>query len=150
MSGSLSLPALGTLNRALTHITLASYPALNIGAQNMGKTYARLNPEGDFAALLEVGAGAVASPEPYVMAAISVGVLKTQALGSAWLTQAMTTSYLGTMTVYPDSTAFPPITLSSCVIRSLDPDAYDGTDPVIKLMLRGVWYINQNMWSGNI
>ena len=147
MSGSVSLPSLGTLNRALTHVTFASFPQLNIGAQNMGKNFARLTFEGDFAGQAEVAVGVVPSPEPYVMGSLSVGVLRTQALGAAWLTQIQATAVLGTMTAYPDSVAFPSITLSTTVVKSFDPDAFDGTDPVIKMVLRGVFYPNANMWT---
>lgn len=148
MSGSVSLPALGTLNRALTHITFASYPALNIGAQNMGRSYARIGFEGDFNHQAEVAVGVIPSPEPYVMAVVSVGVLRTQALGAAWWSQILATSTIGTMTVYPDSMAFPSITVASTVVKSFDPDALDGTDPVIKMVLRGAVFPNSNMWSG--
>lgn len=147
MSGSVSLPALGSLNRALTHITFASFPSLNIGPQNMGKSFARINFEGDFNHQAEVAVGVVTSPEPYVMGVVNVGVLRTQALGAAWLTQILATTTLGTMTLYSDSVAFPSITISTTVVKSFDPDAYDGMDPTIKMVLRGVFYPNSNMFS---
>lgn len=147
MSGSVSLPSLGSLNRALTHITFASFPALNIGPQNMGKSFARINFEGDFNHQAEVAVGVVTSPEPYVMAVVNVGVLRTQALGAAWWTQILATTTLGTMTIYPDTPSFQSITVSSTVVKGFDPDAYDGMDPVIKMVLRGVVYPNSNMFS---
>lgn len=147
MSGSTSLPALGTLNRALTHITFASFPALNIGPQNMGESFARLTFEGDWNRQIEVAVGVVTSPEPYVMGTVAVGVLRTQALGAAWWNQLLLTTTIGTMTVYPDTNAFPSITLSTVVVRGFDPDAMDGKDPVIKMTLRGVYYPNGNMWA---
>lgn len=147
MSGSNSLPALGTLNRALTHITLAAFPNLNIGVGNMGPSLAMLSFEGDFADQPEVAAGVVPSPAIFVMGTVSVGVLRTQALGNAWFTQLLATSVLGTITTYPDSTAFSPITLSDCVVKSFDPGAYDGRDPVIKMILRGAFYPNGNMFT---
>lgn len=146
MSGSI-LPALGTLNRALTHITFASFPALNIAAQNMGKSFGKLAFEGDFNHQAEVAVGVVTSPEPYVMASVTVGVLRTQSLGAAWWAQCLSDTTLGTMTAYPDSTAFPAITLSSVVVRSFDPSAYDGVDPVLTLVLRGCVYPNSFMWG---
>lgn len=147
MSGSVTRPALGTLNRALTHVTFASFPALNIGAQNMGESFARLTFEGDFNRQIEVAVGVVTSPEPYVMGTVAVGLLRTQALAAAWLSQIMNATTLGTMTVYPDSVAFPSITLSTTVVRGYDPDAFDGKDPVLKLTLRGVIFPNAAMWS---
>ncbi|MHB1310548.1 MAG: hypothetical protein ACYC3L_00930 [Gemmatimonadaceae bacterium] len=147
MSGSQSLPALGTLNRTLTHLAFSSYPALNIGIANMSQTMAKISFEGDFAQQPEVAVGVVPSPEPYVIGVVSVGILRTQALGAAWLNQIQTQSSLGTMLIYPDSVAFPAITLSTVVIKSFDPGAYDGNDPIIAMTLRGVFYANNALWS---
>lgn len=147
MSGSASLPSLGTLNRTLTHITFASFPTLNIGIQNMGKNLAVLTFEGSFVEQPEVAVGIVPSPEPYVIGSVAVSVLRTQALGAAWLAQVNATGNLGTITVYPDTKAFPGITLSSVAVRSFDPGAFDGMDPLIKMTLRGVYYPNNNLWS---
>lgn len=147
MSGAISLPPLGTLNRTLTHITFASFPTLNITIANMGKTMANLTFEGDFVQQPEVAVGVVLSPEPYVMGVVNVGVLRTQALGASWLTQIQSTGALGDMTLYPDTVAFPAITLSKTAVQKFDPGAYDGTDPVIKMTLRGVFYPNGALWG---
>jgi len=147
MSGAQSLPALGTLNRTLVHLAFSSFPALNIGIANMGKSMAKPSFEGDFVQQPEVAVGIVNSPEPYVMGVVSVGVLRTQALGAAWLAQVQSQSVLGTMLAYPDTVAFPPITLVDVAVKSFDPGAYDGNDPVIALVLRGTFYINQSLWS---
>lgn len=139
--------ALGTLNLALTHITLASFPALNVGPQNMGTNMARLTFDGDIVRQLDVAAGVVPSPEPYVMGNIAIDLLKSQSLASAWWSQIGNTGNLGTVTVYPDSTTFSSITLSTTVVRSFNPDAYDGRNAVIAVQLRGVAFINNDMWS---
>ena len=147
MSGSSSLPALGTLNRALTHLTFADFPTLNVGPANMSKRYAVLNFDGTFVEQLDVAVGTVPSPEPYVMGVVSFDLLKTQSLGASWMTQVQASGTLGTMTVYNDTTTFPSVTLGTTVIRAFDPDALDGMNPVIKVTLRGVFYINANMWA---
>lgn len=147
MSGSNSLVANGILNRVLTHITFASYPALNIGAQNMGSTYAHLNFEGDFTQQPEVAVGVVNSPEPFVMASISTQILRTQPLGAAWLSQVSLYTVLGVVNVYPDSPAFPNITISDVVVRTFNTEAFDGRNPAIDLVLRGVYYPNNSLWS---
>lgn len=147
MSGSQSLPALGTLNRALVHITFASFPALNIGIQNMGKSLAQLSFEGDFNYQADVAVGLIPSPEPFVPGVINVSVLRTTALGNAWYQQLFATTTLGTVVVYPDTTAFSSTTLANAVVRSFDPGAYDGVDAVIKMTIRGAIYPNNDMWS---
>ncbi len=147
MSGSNSLPALGTLNRALTHLTFASFPSLNVVPANMSKRYALLNFEGVFVEQLDVAVGTVPSPEPYVMGVVSFDLLKTQSLAASWLAQLQSSGTLGTMVVYNDTTTFPAVTLSTTVVRGFDPDAMDGMNPVIKVTARGVFYINNSMWS---
>lgn len=141
------LVAQGTLNRVRNHVASSSYPALNISAAYMGKTFARLEFEGSFNEQIGTGTGGVSSPEPYVWATITVGLLRTQALSQAWMDQAIAGGDIGDITAYADSAAFSAITLNGCVIRSIDPGAYDGTDPVVRLVLRGTFYLNNSMWS---
>lgn len=139
--------AQGTLNRVRCSIIVPNYTSLNITAPYMGKSFATIDFEGNFDEQIETATGAVTSPEPYVMATITVGILRTQSLASSWLTQAQTTSDLGEIVINSDTAAFPSITLSAAVIRSLEPGAYDGMDPVSRLTLRGVFYINNDLWN---
>ncbi|MDA8415481.1 MAG: hypothetical protein M0Z78_00185 [Betaproteobacteria bacterium] len=137
----------GTLNRVLTSMIVANFTNLNVISSNMGKTFAKLVFDGNFDEQIETATGIVTSPEPYVMATVTVGILRTQSLASAWLSQSQTTSDIGSIALHSDSTAFGAIDLADCVIRNIDPGAYDGTDPVVKLTIRGVYYINNNLWS---
>lgn len=75
----------GTLNRVRCSIIVPSYPALNITASYMSKSFATINFSGSFTELIPTATGGVASPEPYVMATVSVGLLRTQALSASWL-----------------------------------------------------------------
>lgn len=137
----------GTLNRVRCSIIVPNYTTMNIASYNMGKTYATIEFDTDYVHQHETATGVVNSPEPYVMATISVGILRTQALADVWLTQAQTTSVLGPVTIHSDTSAFSAIPLTDAVIRKLDPGAFDGTDPVAKLTLRGVFYINNDLWT---
>jgi hypothetical protein len=148
MSGSTNpFIAQGNLSRLRTSITFGSYPALNIVSSNMGKSFAKLSFESPFTTQTETGTGIVNSPEPYVMANIAVGILRTQALGAAWLAQIQATSVLGQANIIPDTTTFPTITLQNTSITGFDPAAYDGIDPVIRMTIRGIYYPNQNLWD---
>ena len=137
----------GPLNRVRCHVVVSATPTLNIQAQNMGKSFAHIEFEGDFVHQIETGTGVVNSPEPYVMASITVGLLRSQTLSSAWLTQAQDTGVLGDVTIHSDTSAFPAITLNDTSIRTISPGAYDGTDPVVRLTLRGTFNINSDLWS---
>jgi hypothetical protein len=139
--------AAGPLNRVRCHVVVPSTPTLNITPQFMGKSFARIEFEGDWNQQIEVATGVVNSPEPYVMASIAVGLLRSQGLSAAWLAQAQTITTLGDVTIYPDTSAFPAITINDVGIRSIEPGAFDGTDPVVRLVLRGSFNINGSLWT---
>ena len=137
----------GTLNRVRCHVVIPSYATLNITSSNMGRNFAKISFEGPFVEQISTGTGIVTSPEPYVMATVNVGVLRTQSLAYSWLTQSQATSYLGNVVIHSDTSAFPAITLADVSIRDIDPGPFDGTDPIVRLDLRGVYYVNNNLWN---
>lgn len=137
----------GTLNRLRTSVVLPNFTNLNVTAGYMGKSMARLAFEGDFGELIPTATGGVTSPEPYVMASLTIALLRTQALASQWLSQVGLLSVVGPVTSYSDTTAWDPITLDQCIVRGLDPGAYDGTDPIVRVTLRGIYYINNSLWG---
>jgi hypothetical protein len=137
----------GPLNRVRCHVVIPSIPTLNITPQFMGKQFARIEFEGDWNQQIETATGVVNSPEPYVMATITVGLLRSQGLSAAWLAQAQNTTVLGDVTIYSDTSAFPALSINDTGIRSIDPGAFDGTDPVVRLTLRGSFNINASLWS---
>lgn len=137
----------GTLNRLRAAVTVPSYTNLNITPAYMGKQFVTVTFEGNFDDLIPTATGGVTSPEPYVMATVSVGLLRTQSLSTSWLTQSQTTSDIGNVSIFPDSSAFPEIDLVNCVIQHIDPGAYDGMDPVVRLTIRGIFYINNSLWT---
>ncbi len=137
----------GTLNRVRCSVIIPDDTALNIDSSYMGKSFATISFDGSFSGQIETGTGVVNSPEPYVMGNVSVGLLRTQALSNAWLAQAKKNTSIGQVIIHSDSAAFPSIPLSTCVIGSIEPGAYDGTDPIVKLTLRGVFHLNEDMWN---
>jgi hypothetical protein len=139
--------AQGSLNRVRCSIVIPGYPALNISSSYMGKNFASINFEGNFDEQIETGTGVVTSPEPYVMATVTVDLLRTQALAYNWLNQATTLSDLGPISIFSDTSAFPEIDLDTTVIRNCEPGVFDGKNPVVRLTLRGVLYANNNLWS---
>lgn len=139
--------AAGPLNRVRCSVVVTSTPTLNITSQFMGKSFAHIEFEGDFVQQIEVGTGVVNSPEPYVMATITVGLLRSQGLSAAWLAQSQDTGILGDVTIYSDTSVWPAIALSDTAIRTINPGAFDGTDPIVRLALRGTFLINSALWS---
>ncbi|MDE1854690.1 MAG: hypothetical protein KGI38_13340, partial [Thaumarchaeota archaeon] len=62
-------------------------------------------------------------------------------------TQWETQGSIGSISVFSDTSAFAEFDLDTCVIQHFDPNAYDGEDPVSRLTLTGIYYINSAMWN---
>lgn len=137
----------GTLNRLRSNVVVANYPTLNITPSYMGKRFVKVTFNGSFAELIPTATGGVTSPEPYVMANITIDLLRTQALSATWINQVETQSAIGPITVYPDTTAFPTLTFQNCVVTGVDPAAYDGLDPVVRITLMGIYDANSDLWN---
>lgn len=137
----------GTLNRVRCSIIVPNYPSLNITAPYMGRNFASISFDGDFTKLIGTGTGGVPSPEPYVMATVSVGILRTQPLATSWRSQWESQGSIGPLSIFSDTAAFAEFDLDTCVIQHFDPNAYDGEDPVSRLTLMGVYVINAALWN---
>ncbi len=140
--------ALGTLNRLRTSAVFPGFTSLNITASYMSKKFIHVTlDENPFAEGIETATGIVVSPEPYVMGTVTIGLLRTTGLAAAWLAQAKATSVLGSIEIHSDTSAFPALTIHNAYIKTLDPGPYDGTNPETPLILRGVFYVNNDLWN---
>jgi hypothetical protein len=139
--------AQGILNRVLTSIIIPSNTALNITAPYMAKGFCKPEFEGDWTGQIGTGTGVVNSPEPYIMVRVTANLLRTQALSGNWIAQGQNTTYIGQVNVHSDTSTFPIITMTDTSIFSIDPGAMDGTDPVVRLVLRGAMAINSSLWT---
>lgn len=137
----------GTLNRLRSSVVIPSFPSLSITAPYMGKSFVKIAFDSAFGELIPTATGGVTSPEPYVMTTISVSVLKTQALGAAWMAAALLNCNIGPVSVWPDSTAYPVLTFQNCILKTKDIGAYDGTDPIVRLTIGGIFYVNSELWQ---
>jgi hypothetical protein len=137
----------GVLNRVKSSVIVPNNTALNIAASYMGKSFVKVDFEGNFVEQIETGTGMVRSPEPYVPTTITVSLLRSQALSATWVAQFQSNSFIGPVNVHPDSSVFPVISVTDVVIRHVDPGAFDGADPIVRLTLRGTVNINDQMWS---
>ncbi len=141
------LIAQGTLNRVRVSVVVANLSNLNVTSPYMGKEFASISFQGSFAELIPTATGGVTSPEPYVMATVVINLLRTQGLASAWVSQAQATSAIGPVTIHSDTSAFPAITIDNAIIKDIEPGAFNGTDPVVRVTLQGIYDLNNNLWS---
>jgi hypothetical protein len=140
----------GNLNRAAVHIVVNSYPALSLTASTMSKGQAHLTYEGDAVTQIGTATGIIDSPEPYLMTTLVVNILRTQPVANAWLLQQQSSATIGTVEVYPDATSYSPTVIQNCAIQNIDPGPYDGSDPTVRITMRGQVQINSSMWAGLI
>lgn len=148
MAGFPPLTNQGNLNRVAGHVVVANYTSLNATASNLSKSLLSVTFEGPFTDQIKTATGVVNSPEPFVMAQVTINLLRSQSLAAAWMAQVQANTYLGQVTIYPDSTVFPSIVISEASITDLDPGAFDGMDPTTKVTVKGVFDINANLWAG--
>ena len=139
--------AQGTLNRLKANVIVPAFPALNVSPSYMSKRFVSVSFDGDFDNLLPTATGGVTSPEPYVMATVTIGLLRTQALSAQWIKQAGDLSDIGKVSIFPDSSVFPEIDLDTCVIKRIDPGAYDGMNPEVLVTIHGIYYVNNKLWT---
>ena len=138
----------GTLNRIATHLVVANYTNLNVTPAYMGKNQIAAHPKGDASKLLPTATGGVASPEPYQFWAINMDLLKSQSMSANWLAQMQSNSNLGQVTVYSDApTTWGPMRFQTVQIVNIDPEAFDGESPIVRVQLEGTFRINNILWG---
>lgn len=137
----------GTLNRVRASVIVPAYTNLNINSSHMSTKLLTGAPDEDFTEQPETATGIVNAPNPYVRYTVTVGILRTQALAYAWLQQAEATTAIGRIVIHSDTSAFPQIRIHNASIIKIDPGAYDGRDPIVDLVLRGIKYVNNDMWN---
>jgi hypothetical protein len=140
----------GLLNRVLTNVVVTSYPQLSVTAPFMSKSLAHLTFEGAAVDQIGTATGVVNSPMPYVLGQVVINLLRSQPIAALYFAQWQAKAVLGTVIVYPDSTALGPFTLSNCSLLDLDPGAFDGQDATTKATLKGVYYVNASLWSPTV
>lgn len=137
----------GSLNKVRAHIVVPNYPTLNISPDYMGDDGFSLDIDEDMIRQIKTQTGLVNSPEPYVEATCTINLLRTQALSLQWMQQAENTVMIGRIAVHSDSAAFTARTVHNCSILKVQPGHMNGSTPTVNLILRGVYYVNNAMWS---
>lgn len=136
----------GNLNRAAVHVVVTSYPNLSLTVSTMAKGQAHLTYDGETITQIGTATGVVNSPEPWLPATLTVNILRTQPVANAWQLQMLNNCVIGTVEAYSDATSYAPTIIQNCAFI-LDPGQWDGTDPVVKLTLKGQIQINASMWA---
>ena len=139
----------GTLNRLLASVVYANFPQLNVTSAYLAKEAISIGFDGDTSLLIGTLTSAVTSPEPYIYGTVTMHLLRTQALGNNYKTQVETNTSMGSVTIYPDTTALSPFQLNNCVLMSVQEMPFDGTQASLIIRLRGVYNINSTLYSAS-
>ena len=137
----------GSLNRILAHLTVTSFPNLNVTSSYMGKDQLTLTFDEDSIAYIKTATGVVNSPEPYVLAKVEFSLLRSQSLSNTWIQQLQSQCVLGSIGIFPDSTVMDSFQLTDTSIMRITPGPFNGSDPGVKITLQGTFQVNSSMWA---
>lgn len=139
--------AQGTLNRLRASVTIADHPELNVTAPFLGREGLSLNPEGPITTMIPTQTGLVTSPEPFQEVMVNMHLLRTQGLSALYKERIETNSAIGDIVVRPDSATLPDYQLSNCAIVAVRELSMAGSDAGYVVSIRGIYYINNELWS---
>lgn len=137
----------GTLNRIRGSIVVSDLPELNVTAPFLGKAGISLSLEGETTLYQGTMTGAVTSPEPYMMVAVTVNLLKTQALSALYKARMELLSTIGNVVVIPDARTLPNYAILNCAIRSIRELSFNGEDAGFGITLGGYYNINSGLFD---
>lgn len=147
MAGPNPLIALGKLNRLRGTVLIPKFPGLNISAPFLGKEGIRVAYEGNLVDMLPQMAGQVQSPNVYLPASLTIQLVKTTALATAFYRQMLDDCDMGDITFRADASNLPPFELSNCGLSSLEGFDANGTSAAFPIRIAGTWFVNSTLWN---
>ena len=141
------LIAQGTLNRLRASVVIPNFPELNVTASYLGKGGISMALQGQNVVNIPTLTGTATSPEPYLMASVTVNLLKTQNLSDLYKTQWELDSRIGDITVTPDAVTLSAFLFRNCSIENVRDMAFSGTDAGMVVVLAGYYPINNQLWD---
>lgn len=137
----------GTLNRIRGAINFASNAGLNITAPYLGREGISIAFDSNFGQRIPAMTGAVSSPDAYVMATITVHLLKSQPFSAVWKEQVEELNTLGNMTIVPDASTLPNYAIQNVMVLRADPGAINGSSADYIVVLQGDYQINSQLFD---
>lgn len=137
----------GTLNRLRGSIVVTDNSDLNVTSEYLSAGGISIAPEGNVTDFINTLTGRVTSPVPYLPVTITIHLNRAQSLAATWWNQAQTNSLIGNVTVTPDVTTFPNITVLNCGITSVPAQTYTGQDPDYPIVVQGYVIVNNTLWQ---
>jgi len=136
----------GTLNRALTSVSVINFPALNITSGFFGTKVARITFEGDASDYIATLTGAVPSPRLYQVATVAMYLNKSQIQSTLWEKQRNTNTAIGDVVVVTDSAILGKYRISNCILQNVNELDLTGESNDYPVMLKGIYYVNNSLF----
>jgi hypothetical protein len=140
----------GVINRVRASVVCSANPLLNVTASYLGAEGITFTPTGKSVTYIRTLTGAVRSPEPYMMLEGVMHLLRTQALADDYKRAMETDSFLGMLTVRPDSRNLSPYQYVNCSITGVETLKFTGTDAGFMVGVEGVYLTNSNLFDQSI
>lgn len=137
----------GTLNRLRGSVVVADSPELNVTASYLGEAGIAMSLEGVTTTFINTMAGAVTSPEPYMIGSIVVNLLKTQGLSDIYKQRMESDARIGQITVRPDAATLGNYVFVNCAIESVAPMSLNGRDAGFGVTIKGYYNVNSSLWA---
>ncbi len=138
---------LGTLNRLLASVSFTEFPSLNITASYLGKAGIKFKPTTPSSLQIPAMVGLVTSLEPYQTVEITIPMLKTTGLASAYKNQIETNCLLGDISVTPDAVTLSTYSFDECSITAWEGLDLSGTNAEFVITLTARYQINSINWG---
>lgn len=137
----------GVINRVRASVVVPLNSLLNVSASYLGADGISFTPTGKSVTYIRTLTGAVRSPEPYMMLEGSIHLLRTQVLSDLYKRTMETDSFLGDITVRPDSKQLSPYQYTNCSITGVETLRFNGTDAGFVIGIEGVYLSNANLFA---
>lgn len=137
----------GTLNRALTSLSVVDIPELNVTTGYFAEQLAVINFEDRISDYIPTTAGAVPSPRLVQFVTVRAYLNKAQGLAAQWEQQRLTNAIIGDVVIVTDSNALPVYYLQNCVLENVDALNLNGTAVDYAISIRGTYPVNSDLFT---
>jgi hypothetical protein len=137
----------GTMNVLLGSVVFANYPDLNITSDYLNPGGIQWSTDGDMSIQIPTMVGSVTSDRPFIFANVDIHLIRSQNLASSFISQFQTTTTVGSVSVYSDTSILPVFSLNNCIFTTFPSMSFDGLNSDFLVRLRGVYTINNNLFN---
>lgn len=137
----------GTLNRALTSVSVVEHPELNVTSGFFGTKVASISFEGEASDYISTLTGAVPSPRLYQMVTVTMYLNKSQFLSSLWEQQRLTDTGIGDVNIVTDSPTLVNYYIQNCILQNIPSLDLTGESNDYPVTLKGIYSINGSLFA---